>query len=183
MRRGHSQLIDNIKSPPRGERQDLRGNLIGIVAADQCAALDAVRLAAASEEQPQVIVNFRRGRNGRTRIPRRILLPNRYRRRDARNVIDVGLLHALQKLARVCRQRLDIAPLPFGIHRVERERRLPRSADAGNDRDGVVRDLDADVFQIVYARATNGDRVVVRADRRLRRGVTVRWNEFVCWQG
>ena len=52
---------------------------------------------------------------------------------DAVDAIDVGLLHPLEELPRVGRQRLDVAPLPFGVDRVEGERRLARSADAGDD--------------------------------------------------
>ena len=47
--------------------------------------------------------------------------------------VDVGLLHPLEELARVRRQRLDVAALPFGVDRVEGERRLARAADAGHD--------------------------------------------------
>ncbi len=146
VRRSHTQLVHNVESSPRRQRQNFRRNFIRIVTAHQRAALDAVRLTAARKEQPQIIVNFGSGRDRRTRIASRIFLPNCYRRRNARDVIDIRLLHALKKLPRIRRQRLDIAPLTFGIHRVERQRRLPRPANAGNHGDGVVRDLDADVL-------------------------------------
>ena len=44
--------------------------------------------------------------------------------------VDVGLLHPLEELPRVGRQRLDVAALPLGVDRVEGERRLARAADA-----------------------------------------------------
>ena len=36
--------------------------------------------------------------------------------------IDVGLLHLLEELPRVGRQRFDVAPLALGVNRVERQR-------------------------------------------------------------
>ena len=58
--------------------------------------------------------------------------------------VDVGLLHPLEELPRVGRQRLDVAALPFGVDRVEGERRLSRPADARHDdqrRGGSVRSM------------------------------------------
>jgi hypothetical protein len=39
-------------------------------------------------------------------------------------VIDIGLLHHVEELARIGRQRLDIAALALGIDGVESERAL-----------------------------------------------------------
>ena len=82
--------------------------------------------------------------------------------RDAVDAIDVRLLHPLEELPGVGRQRLDVAPLPFGVNRVEGERRLSRSADAGDDDQLAERQRQVDVLEVVRARA------VERRDRRLR---------------
>ena len=117
------------------------------------AALDAKGLAAAREEQAQVVVNFRGRGDRRTRIARGIFLADGDGRSDAGDFVDVGLLHALQKLAGVRGKRLDVAALPFGVDGVEGERGFAGTADAGDHRDGVVRDFDADVLEIVDAGA------------------------------
>ncbi len=44
---------------------------------------------------------------------------------QAADVIDVGLLHLAQELARVARQRLDVAALALGVEGVEGEDDLP----------------------------------------------------------
>jgi hypothetical protein len=44
-----------------------------------------------------------------------------YCRGDAGDLINFRLFDPLQKLTRISRQRLDIAPLAFGIDRVESE--------------------------------------------------------------
>ena len=72
-------------------------------------------------------------------------------------LVHVRLLHPLEELAGVGRQRLDVAPLPFGIDRVEGERRLARTADAGHDDERPRRQREVDVLQVVGTCAANDD--------------------------
>jgi len=58
-------------------------------------------LAAARVEQTKVVVDFGGRGDGGTRVARGVFLANGDGRRDAGNVIDVGLFHALEKLARI----------------------------------------------------------------------------------
>ena len=77
---------------------------------------------------------------------------------DAVDAIDVGLLHPLEELPGVGRQRFDVAALPFGVDRVEGERRLSRPADAGDDDQLAGGQRDVDVLQVVRARAADDER-------------------------
>ena len=72
-------------------------------------------------------------------------------------MIDVGLLHHLQELARIGAERLDVTPLPLGIDGVEGEARLARAAEAGDHRQRLARDIDVDILEIVLARAADGE--------------------------
>src|SRR5262249_56865146 len=78
-------------------------------------------------------------------------------RREPLDGVTVGPLHLLEELPRVGRQRLDVATLPLGVQRVERERRLPRAREAGDDDEPLARDLDVDVLEIVPAGAADDD--------------------------
>ena len=120
---------------------------------DLAAALVAVRDADVGEQQPQVVVDFGDGADRRPRIRRRRLLLDRDGRRQAVDQIDVRLLHLLEKLPGVGRQRLDVAALPFGVDRVEGERRLARPRQPGDDRQLVARNVDVDVAKVVNAGA------------------------------
>ena len=73
--------------------------------------------------------------------------------------IDLGPLHLIQKLARVGRKRFDVAALALGVNRVEGERRLARSAQPGDHREGVARNLDVDILQVVLPCPVHGDAV------------------------
>jgi hypothetical protein len=44
---------------------------------------------------------------------------------DAANFVDVRLVHPLEKLARISRQRLDVSALALGVNRIESQRNLP----------------------------------------------------------
>ena len=72
-------------------------------------------------------------------------------------MIHIRLLHQLQELAGIGRQRFHIAALALGINGVERQRRLARARQAGQNSQGVARDLDIDILEIVLARAANGN--------------------------
>ena len=71
--------------------------------------------------------------------------------------VAVGLLHLLEELPGVGRERLDVAPLPLGVERVEGERRLARAGEAGDDDEPLARDVDVDVLEIVLAGAADDD--------------------------
>jgi hypothetical protein len=72
-------------------------------------------------------------------------------------MLDVGLLHHLEELARVGAKRLHVAALALGVDGVERERGLPRSRQAGDDRQALARDIDVDPLEVMLARSADGN--------------------------
>ena len=145
---------------PRARRQlaEPLGHDFGRLADHLLAALAAERPADAREQQPHVVVDLGRRADRRARIADAVLLADGDGRADALDAIDVGLLHPLEELPGVGRQRLDVAPLPFGVDRVEGERRLSRSADAGDDDQLAGGQRDVDVLEVVRARAAHDER-------------------------
>ena len=89
--------------------------------------MNAVNRAAARIEQAQVVVDLGGRGDGGARVARRVLLLDGDGRSQAVDQVHVGLLDALQKLARIGGERLDIAPLPLGVDGVEGQRTLARS--------------------------------------------------------
>ena len=87
---------------------------------------------------------------------RRALL-DRDRRRQPLDRVDVGLAHLLEELPRVGGERLDVAPLPLGVERVEGERRLARARQAGDHDQPIARDPHVEVGEVVLARAADLD--------------------------
>jgi hypothetical protein len=71
--------------------------------------------------------------------------------------VDIRLLHQLQELARVGRQRLHVAPLPFRVQRVEGERTLARARQAGDHHQLVPRQVEIEVLEIVGARTAHAN--------------------------
>src|SRR5262249_53652821 len=118
----------------------------------------------ARPKQTHVVVNFGDGADGRPRIARGGLLFNRDRGRQAVDLIDVRLLHHFEKLPRVSGQALDVAPLPFGVDRVEGERGFAGPGQSRKHHETVARNVEIDVFEIVLARTADGDHAaIVRA--------------------
>ena len=106
------------------------------------AADRAVRPPGAGEEQAEVVVDLGDGADRRARVAVGRLLVDRDRRREALDEVDVGLVHLAEELPRVGRQRLDVAPLALGEDRVERQRRLARPGQAGEDDEAVAGEVD-----------------------------------------
>src|SRR6266516_1918489 len=94
------------------------------------AAAAAKELARAREKQLQVVVQLGHRADRRAGRAHGVGLVDGDRRGDPLDRIDLGLVHAIQELARVRAEGLDVAPLPFGVERVENERGFPRSRDA-----------------------------------------------------
>src|SRR5690606_32825561 len=72
-----------------------------VVPRHQPGAVAAVQVAGARVEQFQVIVQLRHGAHGAARIAHRIDLVDGNGGQDAFDAVDLGLVHAVQELARV----------------------------------------------------------------------------------
>ena len=107
----------------------------------------------AAEKQTQVIVDFRGSAHGASRIAGVDLLFDGHRRREPAYEIHLRFGHLAQKLACVGRQTLHIAALTLGIKRVERQRRLARTAQAGDHHQPSARHRDINILKIVDAGA------------------------------
>src|SRR4029450_5500435 len=87
----------------------------------------------ASPEQFQIIVDLGNCADGRARGFDQIGLFDRDCRRDAANVIDTRFVHALEELAHIRAEGLDVTALSFGVDRVESERGFSAAAWSGDD--------------------------------------------------
>src|SRR5690606_20459570 len=106
----------------------------------------------AGVQQPQVVVDLGDGADGGSRVAARGLLVDGDGRAQALDEVDVGLVHLPEELARVGRQRLDVAALPLGEDGVEGEGRLPGARQAGEDDEAVTRQVEVDVAEVVLTR-------------------------------
>ena len=132
-----------------GHRQDLLDDRVDRLPGDRPAADRAVRPPHPRVQQPQVVVDLGDGADGRARVARRRLLVDRDRRAEAVDRVDVGLLHHLQELPGVGGERLDVAPLPLGVDRVEGKARLTGAGEPGDADERIARKPDGDVLEVV----------------------------------
>ncbi len=140
-----------------GERQDAVDHLADRLRGDREAGGGRIGNADARPEQAHVIVDLGDRGDGRARIAAGGLLLDRDGGAEALDMIDIGLLHQLEELAGIGRERLDIAALALGIDGVEGEARLAGAGQAGDHRERVARDIDVHALEIVLARAADGN--------------------------
>ena len=150
-----------------GQLEHLVGDLLDRLPGDPRAADVAVRHADPRPQQAQVVVDLGDGPDGRARVARGRLLVDRDRRREPLDRIDVRLVHLPEELAGVGRKRLDVAALPLGVDRVERQRRLARAREPRQHDEGVARQAQRDVLQIVLAGPCDDDLIRGRHLRRI----------------
>ena len=123
------------------------------------AAEQAVGSSDTGKEKAQIIEDLGRGGNCRSRIACGIFLLDRYGGRNSVDQVDVRLLDPFQKLARVGRQRFDVTTLALRVDRIEGERRLPRTGDAGNHGQSVVLNLKINVLEVMNSGPANHNAV------------------------
>ena len=127
------------------------------LALDRQAGRRRVGHADARPQQPHVVVDLGDGADRRARIARGGFLLDGNGRRQAVDLVDVRLLHHFQKLPRVGGKALDIAALALGINRVEGERGFARAGQPGEHHQPVARNIEIDIFEVMLARAADGD--------------------------
>ena len=142
---------DDLVPRALGQLHELVGDLLHGLALDDLPALGTVRHADARPEQAHVVVDLGDRSDGRTRVAVRRLLIDGHRGAEALDEVDVGSVDLTEELASVRAQRLDVAALALREDRVEREAGLSGTAEAGEDDEGITRDVDVDVLQIVHA--------------------------------
>ena len=136
-----------------GQHHHLVDDLLGRLGLDRAAAVVAVRMPDPRPQQAQVVVDLGDRADRRARVARGGLLVDRDRRRQALDRVHVRLVHLAQELARVGRQRLDVAALALGVDRVEGEARLARSGQARDHDQRIARQPQVEVLEVVLARA------------------------------
>jgi hypothetical protein len=147
------QRREHLELRPLRPGEDQVGDLRGALALDRRAVFGTVRCPEARPQEAQVVVHLRDRPNGGARVVPAALLLDRDRWGEPLDGIHIGLLHQPEELAGISGERFDVAPLPLGVNRVERERRLPRSRQPGDDGQAVARDFDRDVLEVVLAGA------------------------------
>ena len=88
------------------------------------------------------MINLRHGRDGRFSAAARDALLDRDARRHAFDQIDIRFFQLLDELPRIGRHAVEKTALPFGEKNIERDRRFPRTAQAGDDHHLVARNLE-----------------------------------------
>ena len=140
-----------------GEAHHGVDDLVQRLLLDGSAADVAVRVADAGIQQAQVVVDLRYRAHGGARVAVHGLLLDRDGRRQALDVVHVGLVQTAQKLARIGGEGLDVAALPLGEDGVEGERGLARAAETGDDDEAIARQLQVDRLEIVLAGPLDAD--------------------------
>ena len=158
---------EQIEAGAFGQRQHAVDHLRDDLAFDRQSRGRRIGHADARPQQAHVVVDLGDGSDGGARVLRRRLLLDRDRGRQAVDLVDIRLLHHLQELARIGRQRFDVAALAFGIDGVEGERGFAGAGQAGEHGEPVARNLEIDVLEIVLARAADGYRARCGAGVRL----------------
>ena len=133
------------------------GGGVGGVGADFLATVGVVAFRGAGEEELQVVVDLGQGADGRAGGADVVFLLDGDGRRDAVDVIDVGLVHAVEELPDVRREGLDVAALALGIEGVEGERGLAGARGAGDDGELAEREIEVEALEAVLAGAADGD--------------------------
>ena len=143
----------------RGQAGDTVHDLIDRLLADHSPAFGTVGDADAREQKPQVVVDLRDGADRGTGVPLGGLLFDRDRRRQPLDVVHIGLVEAPQELAGVRRQRLHVAPLPFGEDGIEGQGGLAGTADPADHDKALPGKLEVDVLEVVLPRPFDDDTV------------------------
>ena len=135
------------------------GNLIDGILLNRGAAFSTYRYADARKQKTQIVIDLSGRCDSRTRSTRGISLANSNGGSNSVNFVDFGFLDAFQELPGVCRQRFDVPALAFGIDCVERKGGFSRAAYPGDDRQGIMRYFEVNIFEVVNPHSTDNNAV------------------------
>ena len=168
LRQGLELLFELAFAAPHDGREDhhalailqclhVTDDLIRSLFGDRLFTLITVRDSNRGEEQPQIVVDFRDGAYSRTRAARRSFLFDGNGRGKSFDGIHIRRLQPIQKLPRICRKRLHVSPLAFGIDRVKGQARFSGTAKTCYNSEFIAGNFNADVLEIVLPGAANSN--------------------------
>ena len=130
----------------RGHADHRLDDLLRALPLDRTPALWAVWDTDPGIEQTHVVIDLGHRAHGGARVVAHSPLIDRDRRAQTLDLVHIRLFHLSQELPSIGRQRFDVPASPLGIDCVERQARLARARQAGDDDQLVARDLDGDVL-------------------------------------
>ncbi len=154
-RQRHGKADEDFAAVARGEH--LVGDLRGAERPHRPAAMRAGQRGQPREEQLEVVGALGHRAHGAAGRLHRVALLDGDGRRKTVDAVDVRLVHALEELARVGREGLDVAALALRVESVEGQRRLARAAQPRDHGEPVMRNIDINVLEIVLARAAHAN--------------------------
>ena len=115
------------------------------------------QLARAGEQQLQMVVELRHRAYGGAAGAYRVGLVDGDGGRNTFHLVHRGLVHAVQKLARIGREGFHVAALAFGVQRVKHQAGLARTAGTGHHGQFAGANVQVKVLEIVLPRSANAD--------------------------
>ena len=167
----HLLLGKPVRHPdPEADHRPLSGRLADEAVRDALRRVPAHLLSAsaakepgvAGEEKLQVVVDLRHGAHRGARRSDLVGLVDGDGGRDPVDPVGAGPVHAIEELAGVGGEGLDVAALAFGVHRVECERGLPGAAHPGDDDELAEGQVHVKPLQVVLTGSADGDRALRR---------------------
>ncbi len=130
-------------------REQFRVDRLRRVVAHRQRGLPVEQLRGAGEQQLEVVVELGHRADRRARAAHRVGLVDRDGRRHALDAVDLGAVHAVEKLARVGAEGLDVAALAFGVERVEDQAGLARPGRTGDHGHFAGTQVEVEVLEVV----------------------------------
>lgn len=142
---------------PIGQIRKLFKNRLRRVPLDDPAAAPAVKNRDLGKKQLQVVVKLgHRPHRGAGSFDRPVLIDGDGGR-DPFDALDVGLVHAVEKLAGIGGKTLHVAPLALRVQDVEGEGGFSRAAHPGDQRESIQGNGEVDVLEVIVLRAPDAD--------------------------
>lgn len=129
---------------------------------DLVTTLRAVRRTKAGKEDAEIIIDLSDGSDRRAGVTTMTFLVDRNAGRETFDLVDIGFIYFRQELARVGRERLNVAALAFSKDGVEGKGGFAGAGKARKDDKFVSRDFQRNVFEIVFAGAFDSNLVFHR---------------------
>ena len=110
------------------------------------------------KQQPQIIAGFSGGADRGAARAAAVFVRDGDRRRNALDPVGGRLFQSFQKLPRVGRKAVDVAALSLRVQGVQRQARLAAAAQAAEDDQLAVRNIEINLLEIVNRDAAKTNR-------------------------